>query len=326
MTGAAGVRIYEVAPEEADLRLDRWFRRRIPGLPFGHLAKWLRSGQVRVDGKRAKPGDRLRAGQAVRVPPFAAAPVPTPARISDEDAAALRATLLHRDARVMALNKPAGLAVQGGSKVRRHLDAMLDALRFEAPERPLLVHRLDKDTSGVLLLARDAPAARSLAAAFRGRRAEKVYWALVVGVPRPHRGRIDLALAKRPGPGGEKMAVDRDEGKSALTDYAVLEAAGRRVAWLDLRPRTGRTHQLRVHAAALGTPILGDGKYGGERAFVPGLAARLHLHAREIAIPHPDGGMLRVTAPLAGHMAESWAALDFDTRRSDDPFPGEPNG
>ncbi len=325
MRATTDVQHLDVAPDEAELRLDRWFKRRFPELAFGHVAKWMRTGQVRVDGKRAKPGDRLRAGQTVRVPPFAAAaPALPPRPIAEDDAAALRAMVLHRDERVIALNKPAGLAVQGGSKVRRHIDAMLDAVRFDAKERPLLVHRLDKDTSGVLLLARDARAAKALAASFKGRETEKIYWALVAGVPRPRQGHIKLPVAKRPGPGGEKMAVDGKSGKRAETDYAVIDSAGRKVAWMALRPLTGRTHQLRVHMASLGTPILGDGKYGGEAAFLPGLSAKLHLHAHSIAIPHPDGGTLRVTAPLGGPMAESWATLGFDTKRPDAPFAGGP--
>lgn len=305
----------DVAPNEAELRLDQWFKRRFPELTFGRIAKWLRTGQVRVDGKRSKLGDRLRAGQTVRVPPFAVSPAVSPSPISPilaEEAATLRERVLHRDARVIALNKPANLAVQGGSKVKRHLDAMLDALRFDAKERPLLVHRLDKDTSGVLLLARDRHAAKKLAAAFKSRETEKIYWALVVGVPRPRKGRIDLPVAKRPGRGGEKMAVDQEGGKHALTEYAVINTAGRRVAWLALQPFTGRTHQLRVHMVSLGTPILGDGKYGGQKAFIPSLPERLHLHARSISVPHPDGGVLRVTAPLGYPMAESWATLGFD--------------
>ena len=307
-----GVQKIDVTPNEAELRLDQWFKRRFPELTFGRIAKWLRTGQVRVDGKRSKPGDRLHAGQTVRVPPFAVFPAVSSPPIPVEEAETLRARVLHCDARVIALNKPANLAVQGGSKVQRHLDGMLDALRFDAKERPLLVHRLDKDTSGVLLLARDQHAAKKLTAAFKNRETEKIYWALVVGVPRPRKGRIDLAVAKRSGRGGEKMAVDQEGGKPALTEYAVINTAGSKVAWLELRPFTGRTHQLRVHMVSLGTPILGDGKYGGQRAFIPRLSERLHLHARSIAVPHPDGGVLRVTSPLGYPMAESWATLGFD--------------
>jgi 23S rRNA pseudouridine955/2504/2580 synthase len=326
-----------IAVDEAELRLDRWFKRHFPGLGHGRLEKLLRTGQVRVDGKRAKSGQRLEAGQVVRVPPLddaatkkPEAPTPKPPpRIDEADAAALRATVLHRDDEVLAINKPAGLAVQGGTGTTHHLDAMLDALRFDARERPRLVHRLDKDTSGVLLLARSAAAAKWLTAAFRDKSAEKLYWALVVGVPKPRRGHIDLALAKLPGRAGERMIAvgpedeDEDEaGKRALTDYAVVENAGREIAWVAFRPLTGRTHQLRVHAAALGTPILGDGKYGGKGAFLEGrgLSRKLHLHARRVVLPRPGGGFLDVTAPLADHVLASWRFFGFDPDDRDDPF------
>ena len=245
--------------------------------------------------------------------------------------------MLYRDDWVIALNKPAGLAVQGGTRQHRHLDAMLEALRFEAPEAPRLVHRLDRDTSGVLLLARSAPAARRLSAAFGSREARKIYWALVAGVPEQRRGYIDLPLVKRPGAqgGGERMRPDADgdaaDSRSALTAYGVVDEVrlaprGPRLAWLVLIPLTGRTHQLRAHCAALGTPIVGDGKYGGKRAFPDGLAerlgpawgGRLMLHAREIALPHPDDGTtLRVSAPPPPHMAAAAAVLGFDEVRAE---------
>ncbi len=305
------------------MRLDRWFRRHFPELGHGRLEKLLRTGQVRVDGARAKAGLRLTPGQRVRVPPLgAAASPPAPARKrpppppSPEEAEALRARVLYRDADIIAIDKPAGLAVQGGTGTRRHLDAMLDALRFGAADRPRLVHRLDRDTSGVLLLARNARAAARLGAAFRGRRLRKLYWALVVGLPPADSGRIALPLAKTGGgAAGERMAADA-EGRQAITHYAVIETAGRRAAWLALQPGTGRTHQIRVHCAALGTPIQGDGKYGGAGAFLKGegIAPRLHLHARAIEIPDPSGKgrPLRLEAPLPPHMRESWAFLGFD--------------
>ncbi len=314
-----------VAEGEAGQRLDRWFRRHYPRLAHGRLEKLLRTGQVRVDGRRAKANFRLEAGQEIRVPPLgdmAKPPPPSPpARIAAGDIEDLRRRVLHRDTDVLVIDKPPGLPVQGGSKVTRHLDAMLDALKFDADERPRLVHRLDKDTSGVLLLGRNARAAAALAAAFRGKEARKIYWALVAGVPRPRQGRIDLALAKRTGPGGGETMEPAQDGKRAVTYYRVIEAAAPRCAWLALMPVTGRTHQLRVHCTAIGTPIVGDGKYGGAEAFLSGAVSRkLHLHAREIEVPHPAGGVLRVRAPLPGHMADSWRLFQFDPDAGEDPF------
>lgn len=322
----SGVQTIQVGPEDNGLRLDRWFKRHFPELSHACLEKLLRTGQVRVDGRRARAGLRLAAGQTIRVPPIPEAVPPQPPprhpRVDPKAAAALRGAVLHRDDDVLAINKPPGLAVQGGSRITQHLDAMLEALSFEAGERPRLVHRLDKDTSGVLLLARNAGAAAKLGAALRARKARKVYWALVVGVPRPRRGRIDSSLAKRPGRGGERVAADERTGKRAVTFYRVIKAAGQRAAWLALMPVTGRTHQLRAHAALLGTPILGDGKYGGKAAFLAGLKAarRLHLHARAIALPHPRGGELKVVAPLPEHMLESWRFFGFDPEDDGDPF------
>jgi 23S rRNA pseudouridine955/2504/2580 synthase len=316
----SAVQTIAVGPEEADIRLDRWFKRHFPDLGHGRLEKLLRTGQVRVDGRRAQAGLRLAAGQQIRVPPLGEAkprPQPKPApEPSERDVRTLQDAILYRDEDVLAINKPAGLAVQGGTGLDRHLDAMLDALRLGAPERPRLVHRLDRDTSGVLLLARTARAAAELTAAFRRKECRKIYWALVVGVPRPPAGRIDLGLSKRPGRGGERMEID-EEGKHAVTAYRVLDHAGREAAWLELSPLTGRTHQLRAHCAAIGTPILGDGKYGGAKAFLPGreLARRLHLHARSLALPRPDGRIITITAPLPAHMAASWRFFGFNQAR-----------
>ena len=274
---------HRVGREEAGLRLDRWFKRHFPGLGHGRLEKLLRTGQVRIDGRRVKAGTRLDAAASIRIPPLGeTGPARRPQVRAVEPAAAqdLRARVLYRDSDVIVLDKPAGLAVQGGSKTVRHLDAMLEALRFGRAERPRLVHRLDKDTSGVLLLARSANAAARLSAAFRKGAVQKLYWALVLGVPRPARGLIEVPLAKRARQSGERVVVDQG-GKAAATAYSVIDAAGRRMAWLALRPQSGRTHQLRVHCAALGTPILGDGKYGGPAASLPGMAVDegLHLHA-----------------------------------------------
>ena len=317
----SAVSTVEVAPDEAAMRLDRWLQRHCPGIGRAALHKLLRTGQVRVDGRRAAAGLRLAAGQQVRVPPQArhAPPPPPPAHPPAPTAAdveSLRARVLYRDDDLIAIDKPAGLAVQGGSGQRRHLDALAAALQFDAPEPPRLVHRLDKDTSGVLVLARHARAAAWLTGLFRTGRTAKTYWAVVVGVPRPAAGTVARALAKAGGRGREKMvAADRD-GLPAETRYRTIARADARAAWLELRPLTGRTHQLRVHCLELGTPIAGDGKYGGERAaleIAPGEAARrLLLHARELVIPLPPGGNLRLRAPLPAHMRATFAALGFD--------------
>ncbi len=322
----SGVETRTVAPDDADMRLDRWFKRLAPALSHGRLEKLLRTGQVRVDGKRAKASQRLRPGQTVRVPPLDAAIAaaqqarPEPKPVSAADAAALQGWVLHKDRDVIAIAKPAGLAVQGGTGTARHLDGLLDALKFEAPERPRLVHRLDRDTSGVLLLARSAAAARALTEAFRARDAEKLYWAVVAGCPEVGEGAIDLALSKQPGRAGEQMVVDRDGGQKAVTDFKVIDRAGKRAAWLALWPLTGRTHQLRVHCAAIGTPILGDGKYGGKEAFLPGdgAARRMHLHARRIRIRHPNGRPLEVTAPLPDDLKPTWRFFGFEEADGDD--------
>ncbi len=325
----SGVQQVEIAAEEGDQRLDRWFKRRFPTLNHIRLEKLLRTGQVRLDGARAKAGERVRVGQIVRVPPLGEAPKPVsgPAPPPRNDAAdrkwlpILRKAILHKDSDVLVIDKPAGLAVQGGSGLDTSLDALLDHLRFEAKERPRLVHRLDRDTSGVLVLARSTQAARKLAQSFRHKNARKTYWAIVVGVPKPARGRIEAPLAKIMGPRRERVEID-DDGKRALTYYAVLDHAGTKAAWLALMPVTGRTHQLRAHCALLGTPILGDRKYGdtgttlaaGEMARIP------HLHARRIRIAHPSKGWLDVTAPLPEHMRRASAFLGLEAGRDADPF------
>jgi 23S rRNA pseudouridine955/2504/2580 synthase len=315
-----------IGRDEAEQRLDRWFKRRFPELTHGRLEKLLRTGQVRVDGKRIKANHRLEPGQVVRVPPLTAAPsgeaapagrAESRSRKSDLASARLgeelRRRILHRDDWLIVIDKPAGLAVQGGTETTVHLDGALDELRFGSEERPRLVHRLDKDTSGVLVLARTARAAAKLSELFRGRDVHKLYWAAVIGLPQPLSGRIDLALSKQPGQTGERVRPDQEEGQRAITYYRTVEHIGRKAAWLALRPETGRTHQLRAHCAALGTPILGDGKYGGAGAFLPGkeISRQLHLHARALEFPHPAGKVLRVSAPLPPHMVATWKFLGF---------------
>ncbi|MBV9554191.1 MAG: RluA family pseudouridine synthase, partial [Alphaproteobacteria bacterium] len=258
-----------VAEADGTLRLDRWFRRHYPGLAHGRLERLLRTGAVRVEGRKARAGDRVSPGMTIRVPLLDAATTVLASSLSlratPRDEALLRDLVIHRDDRSIVINKPPGLAVQGGSSTTRHIDGMLDGLRFGHAERPRLVHRLDKDTSGVLLLARGAAAAAFFTRAFRDRRSRKIYWAIVAGRPKLPRGRIDLALAKRGGAGRERVHAD-DDGKDAVSYYTVIDTAGDKACWLALLPVTGRTHQLRAHCAAIGTPILGDGKYGGAAA------------------------------------------------------------
>jgi len=316
------------------MRLDRWFRAHFPDLGHGRLQKLLRTGQVRVDGRRAKANARLQAGAEIRIPPLGegaeprerAAPGQKPP-VSEADAAFIQSLVLYRDDDVIAIDKPPGLATQGGTGTFRHVDGMLDGLRFGADETPRLVHRLDRDTSGVLLLGRSRAATSALGKAFRGREARKNYWAIVVGIPDLRSGRIDLPVSKLPGRAGERMAVDHEDGQRAITYYQVIETAGRRLAWIALWPQTGRTHQLRVHCAAIGCPILGDGKYGGQEAFIAGqgLSRKLHLHARELSIPHPaTGKRLIVRAPLPDHMRETWNFFGFDPDATEDPFAALP--
>ena len=319
----SGVETITVRPEDGAGRLDRWFKRHYPGLSHGRLEKLLRTGQIRVDGKRAHAGDPVMPGQAIRVPPLPETPAPQrppKPQARPQDLVLLRDAVLYRDDWAIVVNKPAGLAVQGGTNTDRHVDALLDGLRFDSQERPRLVHRLDKDTSGVLLLARNAAAASFFTRAFRDKTTRKIYWAIVIGLPKLRRGRIDLALSKGGEAGRERVHADT-EGKSAVTYYSVVDHAGTRASWLALLPVTGRTHQLRAHCAVLGTPILGDGKYGGASAQLAGGAAeyRLHLHARSLAIPHPGSGTIEVTAPLPPHMRRMWEFFGFDMEVPD-PF------
>jgi 23S rRNA pseudouridine955/2504/2580 synthase len=319
------VRQFTVAPDDDGIRLDRWFRRNLPDASFNLVSRWARTGQLRVDGKRAAPGDRIEAGQLIRVPP-AEAPAPARAKperrgLSEDEIAFVNEMVIHRDPQAILVNKPPGLATQGGTKTNTHLDGLLDGLADEAGNRPKLVHRLDKDTSGILLLARTARAAAFFSKSFSGRTARKIYWALVVGVPDVRDGLIDLPLAKQPGTGGEKMHVDEAEGLTARTRYRVIERAGNRAAWVELQPLTGRTHQLRVHMAAIGHPIVGDGKYGGQDAFLTGAISRkLHLHARRLRIDHPDDGRIDALAEPPSHFAESLASLGFDPAIGDLPL------
>jgi 23S rRNA pseudouridine955/2504/2580 synthase len=322
---SASVQNVSIGADEAGMRVDRFLEARFPGLSFSHIQRIIRKGELRVNGKRAQPSQRLEAGQAVRIPPLRL-PEPRPlVRATDANASTrefLESITLHEDDDVLVLDKPFGLAVQGGSGTTRHLDAMLEVLRDAKGQRPRLVHRLDKDTSGCLLVAKTRFAASALAKTFRSRAARKVYWALVAGVPKPRQGRISTFLAKEERDEDSYMRVARhgDEGAShAVTYYAVVDTAARHLAWLSLKPVTGRTHQLRAHMAHIGHPIVGDPKYFSKENWeLPGgMQNRLHLLARRIVVPHPRGSTIDVTAPLPPHMQQSWNLLGLDEKRYD---------
>jgi 23S rRNA pseudouridine955/2504/2580 synthase len=339
-----------VTEDEAGMRLDRWFKRRLPELSLSHLNKIVRTGQVRVDGARVKTSTHLEAGQSVRVPPLKldapAVPRPTVHTASAEDLRALREMILFEDRDLMVLNKPYGLAVQGGSSMTKHVDGMLASMANEKGDRPVLVHRLDRDTSGVLLVAKTRRMAADLGEIFRSRQARKVYWALVEGIPKPAQGRISLFLAKGDGMGDvrqkrdpkkantvglEKMRIAEhgdEDAQHSVTYYATVDKVAARIAWLSMKPITGRTHQLRAHAEAIGHPIVGDPKYGNldknapsrrdPMLAVPGdIERKLHLLARRLMLPHPRGGVLDVTAPLPPHMQHTWDMFGFDVKRYD---------
>ncbi len=310
------VRQFTVGADDDGVRLDRWFKRHLPQVGFATVSRWARTGQIRVDGKRADVADRLVAGQTLRVPPGGDTPERKPRErkpLTEEQIALADSMVITQDRAAIVLNKPPGLATQGGSGTYEHVDGLLDAFAETGP-RPRLVHRLDKDTSGVLLIARTPGSASYFSKRFSGRTARKIYWALIIGVPDIEDGLIDLPLAKQPGTGGEKMMVDQSEhGQSAKTRYRVLDRAGNRACWVELQPLTGRTHQLRVHMAAIGHPIVGDGKYGGQDAFLSGsISRKMHLHARRLIIDHPDGTPLDVIAELPEHFAASMENLGFD--------------
>ena len=317
------VQTFTVSEDDDGIRLDRWFKRHLPEVSFNLVSRWARTGQLRLAGKRAVPGDRLEAGQEIRVPPLESVAARTarqqPRRepLTADEEQFVRDMVIYEDQGAFVLNKPPGLATQGGTKTHQHLDRLLDGLAGDAA-RPKLVHRLDKDTSGALLVARTSRSAGHFAKAFSGRTARKVYWAIVAGVPDQGQGEVDAPLAKQPGTGGEKMHVDMENGLSAKTRWRVIDRAGNRAAWVELQPLTGRTHQLRAHMAAIGHPIIGDAKYGGPDAFLTGgISRKLHLHARRIRIDAPNGGKIDATAELPQHFAESLATLGFDPNAGD---------
>jgi len=319
------VQTVAVTPDEDNMRVDRFLEARFPGLSFSHIQRIVRKGELRVDGKRVDSKDRLNAGQSVRIPPLRLDAPKAAGSLSEAESKTLQALkdmTLYEDDDVLVLNKPAGLAVQGGSGTTRHVDQMLEVMRDAKGQKPRLVHRLDKDTSGCLLVAKTRFAATHLTGAFRHRSARKVYWALVAGVPKPKQGRISTYLAKEDGEDDTimRIAAHGEEGAShAVTYYAVVEASASKLAWVSLKPVTGRTHQLRAHMAHIDHAIVGDPKYFNKENWeLPGgLQNRLHLLARRIVIPHPRGGTIDVTAPLPPHMLQSWNLLGLKADRFD---------
>jgi 23S rRNA pseudouridine955/2504/2580 synthase len=319
----SGVVHIDVEGDDDGQRLDRWLKRKFPSLPYAMAQKLIRKGQIRVEGKRAKSDTRLKAGQSVRIPPFDFKQKKAPAPVSKEDAKFIRSLVIYDEDGIIALNKPEGLAVQGGTKTRIHIDGMLGAIADKGGNKPRLVHRLDKGTSGVLLLARSAEMAKSLGALFKSRDIEKTYWAITKSAPEQNEGTINAPLSKATGAKKEMMVVD-DDGKPAVTDFIVIDRAGKEAAFIAFLLHTGRTHQIRVHAAQiLGCPIIGDRKYGGEEAMIEGMdfSDRLHLHARMVKLVHPKTGKnIEITAPLPENLQKSWKAFGFDTDINDEPF------
>ena len=321
------VKRHVVSAEEAGMRLDRWFKLHFPQVTFAYLNKLTRTGQVRVGAARVKTSTRLAAEQEIRVPPFAfdKRPADTPKAdvkpLSKEERRLFDSMIIHEDKDLYVLNKPSGFAVQGGSKTHQHLDGLLMGLAVELGERPLLVHRLDRDTSGVIVVAKRRAIASALAKLFATRAVKKIYWAAVKGVPKPAQGRIDVALIKAKGPDGDRVRPsgegEEEDEQRAVTNYSVIDKASSIIAWVSLKPVTGRQHQLRAHMAHIGTPIMGDEKYGGNSEMPEGVSKRLHLHARRVVFPHPRGGAVDVSAPLPQHMLDTWAMFGFDPERYD---------
>ena len=323
----AEVKRHEVSADEDGMRLDRWFKIHFPQVTFAYLNKLTRTGQVRVGAGRCKTNSRLKEGDDVRVPPLAFDTRPADAPKGDvkpltrEERKLFDSMVIHEDKDIYVLNKPCGFAVQGGTKTFQHLDGLLMGLGVELGERPLLVHRLDRDTSGVIVVAKRRAVAAALGKLFATRNVQKTYWAVVKGVPTPPQGKIDVALIKAKSTDGDRMRASREgeeeDEQRAVTQYAVIDKASKVAAWVSLKPVTGRQHQLRAHATHIGTPILGDNKYGGDVDLPEGVPNKLHLHARRIVFPHPREGTVDITAPLPEHMMRTFEVFGFDAARFD---------
>ena len=313
----------EVTEDEDGQRLDRFLQKHLKGTPFSLLQKLMRKGQIRVNSGRVKAATRLVAGQSVRIPPIQARELPEKNKIGERDAQMMRDMVIYDDGEIIALNKPSGLATQGGTNIKKHVDGLLDVLVNHDGVRPRLVHRLDKDTSGILLLARSAKVAKEMGRIFQDRDIRKIYWALCVPAPEINSGEIRAPIIKSGGKGFEKMVVDIEEGQNATTLFDIVERAHKHIAFMAFWPRTGRTHQIRVHAAHLGCPIVGDGKYGGREAFVDGMqhSRRVHLHAYSIKFKHPvTNKIIELSAPLAEDLKKTWKNFGFDPNSQYVPF------
>lgn len=306
-----GVEIKKVKAEDDGMRLNRWFMKYYPNLTLGRLQKLLRTKQIKVDGKRAETSLKLAAGSEVRVPPMDEQPETGANRseISRRDAEFILSLVIYKDDNIIVLNKPSGLAVQGGTNTSRHVDGMLEALRFELNEKPKLVHRIDKDTSGVLVLARNRTWADRLTKAFREHTLPKTYLALVNSCPKNPAGEIKAPLEKC----GEKSLVSPD-GKPAATVYKTLDEVGSKFALVEASPLTGRTHQIRAHMEYIGCPIVGDDKYfGGEkRQKYASIPDKLYLHAYKIDLSALYNKKTVIKAALSEHFKKALAALGIE--------------
>jgi 23S rRNA pseudouridine955/2504/2580 synthase len=327
MAMSAPVETIEVKGAEAGVRLDRWFKLHFPDVGYAYLQKLLRTGQIRVDSRRVEANARLEAGAKIRVPKVVrqekttAPTLKPPLGLSKADRDRIERMILFEDEHIVVLNKPFGLAVQGGTGTKRHIDGMLAGMADRFGDRPRLVHRLDRDTTGVLLVAKHRDAAAKLGRVFQTRSAAKTYWALVKGVPKPHQGKVEAPLVKASGPDGDRVRKalpgEQEVAMHATTHYSLIDRVASKAAWMSLKPVTGRQHQLRAHMALIGHPIVGDNKYGGDTATAAEqIEDKLHLHARRLVLPHPySGGKIDVTAPLPEHMRKTWELLGLDAER-----------